>query len=121
GACSGDGWGSRNGSRAANGRRDPSALNETLGLVASGVIPSTATAGLLLSAAEEDGRHKSAEISPAGATAATAVRSLGQSSLMAASRSLEGGGLEVSFRVEGLQAAQAYSICLFTETPNSNG
>ncbi|CAM9253016.1 unnamed protein product [Ectocarpus sp. 4 AP-2014] len=121
GACSGDGWGSRNGSGADDGRRDPTALNETLGLVASGVIPSTATADLLLSAAEEDGTNKPAEISPAGAKATTAVRSLGQSHLMAASRSLEGSGLEVSFRVEGLQAAQAYSVCLFTETPNSNG
>ncbi|CAM9697124.1 unnamed protein product [Ectocarpus sp. 12 AP-2014] len=121
GACSGDGWGSRNGGGGVDGRRDPSALNETLGLVASGVIPSTATAGMLLSAAEEDGTNKPAEVSPAGAAAATAVRSNGHPNLMTASRSLEGSGLEVSFRVEGLQAAQAYSVCLFTETRNSNG
>ncbi|CBJ34147.1 conserved unknown protein [Ectocarpus siliculosus] len=121
GACSGDGWGSRNGNGAVDGRRDPSALNETLGIVASGVIPSTATAGMLLSAAEEDGTNKPVEVSPAGAAAATAVRSNGHPSLITASRSLEGSGLEVAFRVEGLQAAQAYSVCLFTETPNSNG
>ncbi|CAM9283759.1 unnamed protein product [Ectocarpus fasciculatus] len=121
GACSGDDWGSRNGSGAVDGRRDPAALNETLGLVASGVIPSTATASMLLSAAGEDGTKKPAELSPGGAAAATAAGSNGQPNLMAASRSLEGSGLEVAFRVEALLAAQAYSICLFTETPNSNG
>lgn len=121
GACSGNGWGSRNGSGGIDGRRDPTALNETLGLVASGVIPSAATAAMLLSAAEEDGAKKPAEVSTAGAAAATAIRSNGQPNLMAASRSLEGSGLEVMFRVEGLRAAQAYSVCLFTETPNSNG
>lgn len=99
-------------------RREAAALNDTVGLVASGVVPSTATAGLLiLSAAAE----KDAKAAPGAAPSSALGADGGKSNTPTSARSLEDNALEVMFRVEGLQAAQAYSVFLFTETPGSNG
>lgn len=110
-------WGCGNHTANVGERREATALNDTVGLVVSGVIPSTTTAGLLhLAVAEKDSE------SVPGAAPSTLPGAGGKSSNTPASvRSLEGNALEVMFRVEGLQAAQAYSVCLFTETPGSNG
>ena len=104
-------------SAGVGGRREATALNDTVGLVVSGVVPSAATAGLLRSAFAE----RDAKAAAPGAAPSAALGADGKSNTPASARSLEGRALEVSFRVEGLQAAQAYSVCLFTETPGSNG
>lgn len=109
-------WGSANASVSAGERREAATLNDTVGLVVSGVVPSTATTTMLRSAVAEKG----AETTP-GVVPSTASGADGKPRSPTSVRSLEGNTLEVMFRVEGLQAAQAYSICLFTETPGSNG
>lgn len=96
-------------------KREATALNDTLGLVASGVVPSAATAELLRSAAAEK------ETGTKPASIGSAPPADGKSTKPASSRVLEGDALEVVFRVDGLQPAQPYSVCLFTETPGSNG
>lgn len=100
----------------AGERREAATLNDTVGLVVSGVVPTTTIAGFLLAAAAEKG----AETLP-GAVPSAALGAGGKANTPASAKSLEGNALEVMFRVEGLQAAQAYSVCLFTETPGSNG
>lgn len=121
------GCGGGGGSGVAGGdRREPASLNDTVGLVTSGVVPSTTTDDLLNLAAAEKGAATMPEgIPPAAGVPAisTPLGAPGRSGLLAASRLVDGDGdaLEVMFRVEGLQSAQAYSICLFTETPGSNG
>ncbi|CAM9139051.1 unnamed protein product [Hapterophycus canaliculatus] len=105
---------------AVDGLRAPTALNETRSLVASGMVPSTTIAGMLVFAGDEES-GVNAPASTVAASTTTSVGADGKTQLLAASRLSEGDTLEVEFRVEGLQAAQAYSICLFTETPESNG
>lgn len=91
--------------------RGPSALNESIGLVTSGVVPSAFPAGSGLT----EGARKATPVAGAAAMPSTE----GQ---MRLPWKLEAGGeLEAVFRVEGLQAATVYDICLFTETPGSNG
>ena len=109
-------WGCGDVYRAGGEKREAASLDETSGLVASGVVPSTATAELLLLAATE----KEVKTKPA-ATSATPPEADAKSNKPVSSRALEGNALEVVFRVEGLQPAQPYSVCLFTETPGSNG
>lgn len=109
---------------AVDGMGMPAALNETRGLVASGVVASKTIAGMITLAGEGEAGVNAAAASSASAVAdstTTSVGAGGQSKSLAASRLSEGDALDVEFRVEGLQAAQAYSVCLFTETPNSNG
>lgn len=106
------------------GRREPVALNDTTGLVTSGVVSSATTSDSLnMESAEKRASTIPAGVPPAAGVPATStpLGATGRSGLLAASRSVDGDALEVMFRVEGLQAAQAYSICLFTETPGSNG
>lgn len=119
-------WGCGSDSGVVGDRREPKALNDTRGLVASGVVPSTKSADLLAmaaAAAEKGAAAIPAAVLPAAGVpaAATPLGAARQSNLLAASRSVDDDALNVMFRVEGLQAAQAYSICLFTETPGSNG
>lgn len=107
---------------AVHGTKTPAALNETQGLEASGMIPSMAIAGMLAFAGEKEAGVKATPSASAVAASTTAsVRVGGKSKILAASRLPEADALEVEFRVDGLQAAQAYSVCLFTETSESNG
>ncbi|CAM9385228.1 unnamed protein product [Scytosiphon promiscuus] len=120
----GSALGCRNVGGAIDGTKTPAALNETQGLVASGVVPSSTIAGMVVLAEEEAAGANAAAASSSPATVVSATTSVGgggQSIILAASRLPEDDALEVEFRVDGLQAAQAYSVCLFTETPESNG
>lgn len=117
-------WGCGSDGGVVGGRTEPIALNGTAGLVASGVVPSTITSdSLTLAAVDKGAATIPAAVPPAAGvpTTPTPLGATGQSSLLAASRSIDSDALEVVFRVDGLLAAQAYSICLFTETPGSNG
>lgn len=116
GVKNGSGWGCGNAGANVGERGGATALNDTAGLVVSGVVPSTTTAGLVLSAATEKDSKTAPGVVPSALLGADS-----KSSKLTSARSLEGDALEVMFRVEGLQAAQAYSVCLFTETPGSNG
>lgn len=110
-------WGCGNATATGRG---PVALNETRGLVTSGVVSSATRAASLL----ENVDRKPA---PAGnvdvATATAAATSHASGLQQAFAKRVSGGeeAIEVVFRVEGLKAAEAYNVCLFTETPGSNG
>ncbi len=108
-------WGCGDVYGAGGEERKATALNDTFGLVASGVVSSAATAELLLLATDEK------ETGTKPASIGTSSPADGTSTKPTSSRVLEGDDLEVVFRVDGLQPAQAYSVCLFTETPGSNG
>lgn len=91
--------------------RGPSALNDSIGLVASGVVLSAFHAGSGLA----ENEHTPSPVSRATATPST------EDQTRLPWRYEAGGELGAVFRVEGLEAGTAYDICLFTETMGSNG
>lgn len=84
-------------------RRGAASLNETAELVTSGIVPFAPRASL---------PHRKAEAAPPVASIAT-------SNLLRLPWKAQ--DLEVMFRVERLEAAKSYDVCLFTETPGSSG
>lgn len=112
-------WGCGN---ATTTGRGPVALNETQSLVASGVVSSATSAASLL--VENVDRNPAPAGNVGVATATAAAATAHASGLQQAFAKRVSGGeeaIEVVFRVEGLKAAEAYNVCLFTETPGSNG
>lgn len=118
-------WGCGNATAATAWRAV--ALNGTRGLVTSGVVSSATSAASLL---EDMDRSKpalegNANVAVASAMAAATTSHPHASEVQHAfAKKVLGGGeeaMEVVFRVEGLKAAEAYDVCLFTETPGSNG
>ena len=102
-------WGCGNATATARGGI---ALNGTRGLVTSGAV-SSAT-----SAASNEDRKPVPAVAVAGANAIAATSQVSKTQQAFS----EGGeGMKVVFRVEGLKAAEAYNVCIFTETPGSNG
>lgn len=89
----------------------PPALNDSIGLVTSGVVLSAFHAGSGLA----ENAHTAAPVSRATATPST------EDQTRVPWRNEAGGELGAVFRVEGLEAGTAYDICLFTETTGSNG
>ncbi|CAM9130121.1 unnamed protein product, partial [Laminaria digitata] len=118
-------WGCGNATAATAWRAV--ALNGTRGLVTSGVVSSATSAASLH---EDMDRSKpalegNANVAVASAmAAATASHPHASEVQHAFAKKVLGGGeeaMELVFRVEGLEAAEAYDVCLFTETPGSNG
>lgn len=102
--------------------RGPLALNETAGLVSSGVVWVSRNRS---SSGDDNGAGTPTAATAAGAADATIFTALPTSYAVRSSAVqsvLKGGNtVEAAFRVEGLKASEAYDLCLFTETPGSNG
>lgn len=98
--------------------RGPIVLNDTLGIIASGVVP--AATGDTISLVEKN--TKSVPAANVAASATIAATTPGAEAQPKLPWRLSGGEvLEAAFRVEGLKAAKAYDVCIFTETPGSHG
>lgn len=103
---------------ATGSGRGAIALNETAGLVTSGVIfasrNSTSGEGIY-AAAPAVAATVEAEVAKPLPTSNIVGLEAGQSAMD------EGEPVEVVFYVGGLKASEAYDLCLFSETPGSNG
>lgn len=110
------GWGCGNATATARG---PVALNDTRGLVTSGIVSSATSAASLLA----NMNHKPASEGNVAVARALTATSHASGAQQAFAKRVSGGeeAMEVVFRVEGLKAAEEYNVCLFTETPGSNG
>lgn len=106
-----DGYYSKGCGNATVSDRGPSALNDSIGLVTSGVVLSAFHAGSGLA----ENAHTAAPVSRGVATTGTEDQTRLPWRLKA------GEELGAVFCVEGLEAGTAYDICLFTETTGSNG
>lgn len=96
--------------------KGPAVLNETLGIVTSGVVPSVS-----IDLVHGENSEHVWSVASGAAASGTSTSQRVQAQAMNAWSSSEGGGLQAVFRVEGLEAAKAYDVCLFSETPGSNG
>lgn len=102
--------------------RGPLALNETAGLVTSGVVWFSRNNGS--SGDDNNADTRTDTTAPKAGSAKTsttlptsyAVRSSAIPSVMKG-----GDAFEAEIYVEGLNASEAYDLCLFSETPESNG
>lgn len=101
-------WGCGNATATGRG---PVALNDTRSLVTSGVVSSLM----------ENVNRKPAPEGNVSVASAVASATPHASGAFAKRVSVGEEAMEVVFRVEGLKAAEAYNVCLFTETPGSNG
>lgn len=103
---------------ATGSGRGAIALNETAGLVTSGVISasrnSTSGNGIHAAAPTVAATVEAEVAKPLPISNAVGLEA-GQSAMD------EGEPVEVVFDVGGLKASEAYDLCLFSETPGSNG
>ena len=104
-------WGCGNATATTRG---PVALNDTRGLVTSGVVSS-----LLENVNFKPAPEGNVAVASAVASATSYTSGVPHAFTKGVSGREE--AMEVVFRVEGLKAAEAYNVCLFTETPGSNG
>lgn len=121
--------GCRNGTMQRASASGPARLNGTLGLVVSGVLSLRTSVDLFTRQGNEQDIKKSEHfveetILAKGMTHAartTQDHHVGIQPAEFRSSRVDDEAIEGIFRVDGLEPAKAYDVCLFTETPGSNG